>query len=164
MELDVLQDVCGVNTGHAEEPNSFPLASDPRALCSDRVPVFPRCALNALEMCVSVRSRSHDPAWVSSATLIPGRVSFMRSTWRTLQVDFIVLILIRELVSVLFFFFCMSLFSNLRANTKPRMFTSSVQLQFGEHSFPQTQRAVVTNVVFLDLTDLAAAVFAVISS
>lgn len=31
-------------------------------------------------------------------------------------------------------------------------------------NFPQTQRAVVTNVVFLDLTELAAAVFAVISS
>lgn len=72
---DMLRDVRAVNAGHAEEPNSFPLASDPRALCSDRVPVFPRCALNALEMCVSARSRSHDPAWVSSAA--PGRVFFV---------------------------------------------------------------------------------------
>lgn len=41
------------------------------------------------------------------------------------------------------------------------MFTSSVQLQFGERNFAQTQRAVVTNVVFLDLTELAAAAAAV---
>lgn len=64
-----------------------------------------------------------------------------------------------------FFFFYSSLFSNLCTNAKSQMFTSSVQLQFGERNFAQTQRAVVTNVVFLDLTELAAAaVFAVISS
>lgn len=60
-----------------------------------------------------------------------------------------------------FFFFCFNspLFSNLCTNTKPQTFTPSVQLQFGEPNFPQKQRAVVTNIMFQDLSGLAGAVF-----
>lgn len=109
-----------MKAGHAKEPNSFPLARDPRALCSNRVPVFPRCALNALEMCVSVRSRSHDPAKVSSAN------GFLDLLFMTLvQIRMVFLIVIREIV-------------RFREIVCMCVCTQLLMLQSSERNFPQT--------------------------